>query len=383
APYYLDATKPLSSVWAGAGGSHLTWLNTTAVKTADQTMPLLLAVPNATSGQAKPAAGWPVVIFQHGITSDRTAMLPIADALASAGFAVVSIDMPLHGLPPGHPLRVVPGLAERTFDLDLVNNTTGAPGPDTAADSSGTHFINLSSLLTSRDNLRQAVADLFALHTALGSLDYDGGGADLDTSKVRFVGHSLGGMVGSVFLALEPTVGAGVLGMPGGGIAKLLDGSATFGPRLAAGLAANGVNKGTGDYESFFAVAQAAVDSADPINYAAATVTGRGVLLYRVKDDLVVPNNVLPTNPILPAKTVPSFLAGTDPLATLQGLLRTTATTAGANLRALVRFNAGDHASLLKPTSSAAVTSVMQSAAATFLATNGAQLTISDTSVVE
>lgn len=383
-PYYLanasaGPTAPLSTFWQGAGGSNLTFLNPTPVAKSNETIPLLVTLPNAFSGQVKPATGWKVAIFQHGITSNRTSMLALADTMARAGFAVVAIDLPLHGLPVGHPLRLTP---ERTFDLDLVNNATGAPGPDGIADSSGTHFINLSSLLSSRDNIRQGVADLFALTKSLPAMDVDGGGADFDPAEVYFIGHSLGGMVGSVFLAQEPTVKSAVLGMPGGGIAKLLDGSASFGPRIAAGLAAKGVVKGTADYESFLGAAQTVIDSGDPINYAAATPVNRGVLLFEIigdgagsLPDQVVPNNVLAN---APAGTVPSLLAGTDPLATFMGLTRLTATTAGLNQKAWLRFTAGDHASLLSPAASLAVTSVMQEATATFLASNGALVAVNN-----
>ncbi|MDW7710298.1 MAG: Ig-like domain-containing protein [Deferrisomatales bacterium] len=393
APYYLGVpspeapTAPLTRFWLPSApdfGEHLTGLNAAVgpEKVADQTMPLLLTIPRSD----KPQGGWPVVVFQHGITSNRTALLGIADALALAGFAAVAVDLPLHGLPAGHPLRL-PGVAERTFDLDLVNNETGAPGPDGVPDDSGTHFINLSSLLTMRDNLRQGVADLFALTQALETLDYDGGGADLDPSEAYFLGHSLGAIVGTPLLALEPGLRAAVLGMAGGGIAKLLDGSATIGPRLAAGLAANGILKGTADYESFFGVAQTALDPADPLNYATSAVTGRGVLLYEVLGDLVVPNNVLPSNPVLAPGTVPAVLAGTEPLIRAMSLAQVSETTPAeglspAPLRAWVGFTAGDHASLLSPAASLAATQVMQAAAATFLATDGGRIVIADETVV-
>lgn len=392
-PYYLGVpsaeapTAPLTRFWRPSVttfGEHLTGLNAAVgpEKTADQTMPLLLTVPRS----PKPADGkWPVVVFQHGITSNRASVLGIADTLALAGFATVSIDLPLHGLQPGHALEMA-GL-ERTFYLDLANNDTGAPGPDGVADASGTHFINLSSLLTSRDNVRQGAADLFALIKALESADYDGGGPDFDPSEVYFLGHALGGMVGTPFLALEPGARSAVLAMSGGGIAKLLDGSATFGPRLAAGLAANGLIKGTADYESFFAVAQAALDSADPLNYAGEAVAGRGVLFYKVLGDLVIPNNVLPTNPVLAPNTVPSVLGGTEPLIRAMGLTQAGQTTpaeglSASPLRAWIGFTAGDHSSILSPAASLAVTQVMQSAAATFLATDGGRIVIVDESVV-
>lgn len=389
-PYYLTAaahandTAPLGTWWQAAnplgGANHLTFANPLPVATSTETIPLLASIPKG----PKPEGGrWPVVIYQHGITSNRGTLVAIADSLAAAGFAAVAIDLPLHGVTGaetnGTAAFRMAG-SERTFDLDLVNNTTGAPGPDGLIDSSGTHFINLSSLLTTRDNGRQAVADLFVLTKALETMDYDGGGADFDTAKACFVGHSLGGMVGGTFLALEPGVNAGVLGMPGGAVAKLLDGSASFGPRIAAGLGAKGVAKGTADYESFMGAFQTVVDATDPVNYTAATGAGRGILLFEVLGDLVVPNNVFAD---APDGTVPSPTAGTDPLAMYLGLTPVDASTAGTDLQAWVRFTAGDHSSLLSPAANATVTTVMQTAMASFLASDGAGLTISDASVVE
>jgi len=393
-PYYLtngaapQDTNPLTQFWLGTSSTHFTQFTSfTPVATSTETIPLLLSVPNTNSpdGATPPINGWPVVIFQHDITSDRTAMLAIADALASAGFAAVAIDMPLHGLAPTHPLYS--GI-ERTFDLDFVNNTTGAASPDGTEDTSGKHYINLTNLAVTRDNVRQSTADLFALFDALTLMDYDGDGADFDMNNVYFVGHSLGAMVGTPFLALEPDVKDAVLGMPGSGIAKLLDGSASFGPVIAAGLAGAGVVKGTPDYESFMGAAQTLVDSGDPGNYASGAATGRGLLLFEVigdggniLPDQVIPNNVFADAPI---GTAPAVLSGTDPLAALLGLTRfSNSDTPGGDQLAQIRFTAGDHASLLDPSENATATSVMQTAAITFLATDGATITISDTSVVE
>ncbi len=376
-PYYLSNTSslptdPLNRFWQGVGGTHLTQFNSTPVATSTETIPLLLSIPKTG------AAPWPIVIFMHGITSDRSAMLAIADALASAGFAAIAIDLPLHGLASASALYS--GI-ERTFDLDLIDNNTSAPGPDGIADTSGSHFINLRNLLTTRDNLRQGIADLFTLNAALSTLDYDGGGADIDTGNVYFFGHSLGAMVGSVFLALEPGVKDAVLAMPGGGIAKLLDGSATFGPIIAAGLAAVGVDKGTSSYESFMGAAQTLMDSGDPNNYATAASIGRGVLLFEVIGDQVIPNNVLAD---APAGTVPAPLSGTDPLASLLSLVQVSTTTSDTNdMLAFIRFTAGDHRSVLDPSENATVTTVMQTATASFFASDGQQVVISDESVVE
>ncbi|MFU8856582.1 MAG: lipase [Deferrisomatales bacterium] len=407
-PYYLAAASgpddpaPLQGTWRAqnevAGERNLTWLNPLPEARSPQTIPLMLTVPRS----PKPEGGWRVVIFQHGITRNRTDVLGIADALAGEGFAAVSIDLPLHGLTPSvvveiagndtlvpNPLYPLFGMSdhERTFGLDLVDNIDPTRGPDGETDSSGTHFINLSSLLTLRDNLRQGAADLFALVKALEDMDYDGdGNEDFDPAEVYFLGHSLGGIVGTPFLALEPGVRSAVLAMPGGGIAKLTDGSKEIGERIEAGLARAGLVKGEAPYESFMAVAQTALDSADPLNHATGAVSGRGMLLYEVLGDEVIPNNLL-TNTVLAPKTVPSVLAGTDPLIRAMGLTQVGETTpaeglSSSPLRAWLGFTAGDHGSLLDPAANAAVTQVMQAAAATFFSTDGGRIVISDPSVV-
>ena len=403
-PYYLSApsqanpTAPLNTFWKAAPGAYvppfnaaglspastnITFANPFPVKTADINIPVLATIPNAASGRTKPATGWPVVIFQHGITGNRTHALAVSATLAAQGFAVVAIDLPLHGLPSDSPFAIgnTPFGAiasERTFDVDYVNNASGAPGQDGIADSSGTHFINLSSLLTSRDNLRQAVADLFVLTATLPSLDIDGNGTgDFDSSRMQFVGLSLGAIVGTSFLALEPNVNVGMLSAPGGGIARLLDGSATFGPRIRAGLAASGVQAGTPTYDSFMGAAQQVIDSIDPVNYGFASAQN-AILLHEVvgdgaanKPDQVVPNNV-PGAP----------LSGTDPLIRVLGLSAITQTTQAANgIRGVTRFTAGEHASLISPTAPA-VTAEMQGQMASLLMSSGTTVVVQDPSVI-
>jgi pimeloyl-ACP methyl ester carboxylesterase len=285
--------------------------------------------------------------------------------------------------------------------LDLVDNDTLATVPDNKPDSSGFHYINLRNLAVTRDNVRQSVADLFTLTKALQSMDYDDntGNTDFDTSRIYFLGHSLGGIVGSIFLAMEPDVRDAVLAMPGAGLAKLLDGSATFGPIIAGGLQAadNGVVKGTADYEAFMTAAQTVIDPADPINYMDRMRDGRGVLLFEVVGDMVIPNTVPDTNS--PAGTVPAPLAGTKPFAALLGLTPylTAGTTNGSDLAAWVSFSTPDsigsanHSSVLKPlddplasgyAESVAVYTEMQKEFADFLDNDGNSLTIDDATYI-
>ena len=185
---------------------------------------------------------------------------------------------------------------ERTFDLDLVN-AAGAPGPDTVTDPSGTHFINLTNLLNSRDNVRQAVSDLFALVDAINEGAVTDGTNVLDSSRIHFLGHSLGAIVVTPFIALELDVKASALINGGASIAKILDGSASRGPQIAAGLGAVGIVKGTATFESFLGAAQTVLDSGDPVNYslnatsyAPSAAAGRGLYFSEIVGDSVLGN---------------------------------------------------------------------------------------------
>ena len=400
-PYYLgvpSATKPtapLTDFWTAAPGGYVppfdglglnptstnvTVANPFPVKTADQKAPMLVTVPNASSGQVKPAAGWPVVIFQHGITGNRTQALALADAMAAIGYAVVSIDKPLHGLTDvTSPLYVentgFGAIAnERTFDLDLQNNETGASGPDGIIDDSGAWFVNLGSLLTARDNLRQSQADLSTLALNIPNMDVDGDGVpDFDGSNINFVGLSLGAMNGVPFLAVESTVSNAVLSVPGGGIAQLLSNSDSFGPVVRNGLAAAGVEPDSADYEQFLLIAQTVLDSADPINWGGLTAATNSVLLQQVKDDGVVPNAVA---------TAP--LSGTEPLIRIMGLDAITETTTDPlGIRGAVRMIQGGHGSLLDPTAGPTVTAEMQGQAASMISSGGASVVIGDDSLIK
>ena len=336
------------------------------------TIPALVSVPK---GQVMPAAGWPVVIFQHGITQNRTNLLAISEAFASIGYAAVAIDLPLHGI-----TDTTNGLymatLERTFDLDLINNNTQAAGPDGVIDPSGQHYINLVSLLTSRDNVRQTTSDLIALKNSLASAVFADANGTLsstkfDTTHVAFVGHSLGTIAPFGFFA-HADLESVTLAMPGGGIAQLLNNSATFGPVIETGLASKGVIKGTSDYDAFMLATQTVLDDADPINYA----MGVGVKQKILAIEVVGGNGNLPDQ-VIPNKVATAPLAGTDPLvAYLQAT--TLKGTAGSLVapNKTARYTEGDHSSILDPTSSLAATQSMQTIMANFIARQGAAIPV-------
>jgi pimeloyl-ACP methyl ester carboxylesterase len=418
-PYYLavpTATNPtaaLTDFWKNAKGGD------TAISATDATsflpkatvpqnvIPILVAIPNAGSvcGGTPPGGSWPVAIFQHGITRNREDMLAMASGLAAqACIAVIAIDLPLHGVTdttdPFYKNQLFKGTAvaaaltapvsERTFDMDLENNTTLAAGPDGKIDSSGAWFINLTSTITSRDNLREGAADLLNLVATLPNLHAVGAATtSFDSSEVFYVGHSLGGIVGTTFLGADtesgaPKIVAAVLANPGGHIAELLRNSAEFEPIIDGQLAANGLVKGSQAYYDFYSEAQAAVEDGDPANYAAFAVAGHPIHMLEVVGGL----NGAADTCNLPDQVVPN--TSTDLLASIMGLVQIDSSSAGNKF--IVRFLAGDHGSFLSPAVPAsctnnttnqgiygAVTVEMQTEMGTFLGSGGTGVTINNT----
>ena len=370
-------------------GGFTTYVNKLPQVNGIETVPLLVSLPSNVQCP-KP---YPVMIFQHGITSNRTAMLGIADAMASVCTAIVSMDLPLHGVNADNGGIFFTGydsgdVRERTFGVDYVDNGTSAPGPDSMVDSSGAHFINLPNLLVSRDNIRQAIFDLLTLEKAIPAMDVDGDTIpDFDSQSVSFMGHSLGGIVGSSFVAYSDLVQTAVLANPGGGIAGLLDASDTFGPVVRGGVAAGAGIPTTDDafpalYQQFLFAAQTVIDSGDPINTTMAAL-GNDIptLMLRNEGDSVVPNNS-PTAP----------LSGTDPLAAYLQLAPVTAENPGdlsVGERQISRINDGLHSTVLTPAGPNGpaeylnVTTEMQTHIVSFITSDGAAVQVADPTLLD
>ncbi|MDO6693471.1 hypothetical protein Q4574_09250 [Aliiglaciecola sp. 3_MG-2023] len=378
---------------------------------------VLAAIPDSgVTAISKPESGWPVVILQHGITSKKEDFLAITGALSLAGYATVAIDHPLHG--------------SRGFTIDgeIVNTSTGFGG-------STTDYLNLASLLTTRDNNRQSIVDVMGLRLGLNAVvDLTGGSVDLDGSQVSYVGQSLGSITGISSVASSnrsfgessPLAAfdsmyqfeTAVFSVPGGGIGGFLIESPSFSNLIKGSLLASssaefqaflvdyatenqvpaeeaiipafiayeaqlddaGLAEINATFASFVFAAQTIIDASDPNNFASLLASNTSFMFQEVigggiNDDgsTALPDQVIPNTTVNS-----STFAGTEPLASFAGLSGVSSTTEG---NGLVRFIAGEHSSLLSPTPSAAVTTEMQKQAAAFFATGGT-IVISDPSVV-
>jgi Pla-1/cef family extracellular lipase len=364
------------------------------------------ATGGAVPAQSKPAEGWPVVVFQHGIGQSKSNALLVASSLALAGYASAAIDHPLHG----DRILTIGGESYNSDD-----------------------YLNLLSLLTARDNTRQSIADIMAFRLSLNAINDTTGLIDLDTSEVHFMGQSLGAMYGTGATALANKSLPGdlaafnamyafqtaTINVPASGLAAGLFDSPSFGPNIkgtllsatspefvefltafavqnslpveaAIGPAYNAFEQLIGaeqvavieaGFASFKFAAQTAIDSGDPISYGALLSSSTPTLVQLVvgggmNDDgsTALTDQVNPVTTSLP-------LIGAQPLTDIvMELPRISSSAEGSGV---VRFISGGHSSLLNPAISAATTTEMQSQAAIFIATGGANIVVSDPSVVE
>jgi hypothetical protein len=162
---------------------------------------------------AKPEAGWPIALIGGGATGNQHFTSGnFASKLAANGIATIGINYVGQGFGPLSTLAVnmrdgsslaIPD-AGRGIDQDSNNVITNTEGSEAAAPRSWT--------ISLRDAHRQTVIDLMQLARIIEvGMDVDGDNvADIDPSRIYFVGASAGSMVGTIFMALDPSVPAGV-----------------------------------------------------------------------------------------------------------------------------------------------------------------------------
>ncbi|MGH7319370.1 MAG: Ig-like domain-containing protein [Candidatus Rokuibacteriota bacterium] len=198
-------------------------------------VPFVITVPAG----SPPPGGWPVAIMGHGYGGEMFASaFLIAGTLARHGIATAAITVVGHGGGPESRL-----VATRR---DGGVSTVAVPGRGLDRDGDGkierSEGLGATGALASlalRDGLRQQVVDLLALVRALRSgLDVDGDEVpDTRGDGITYVGQSLGGIYGTLFLAVEPRVRVGVLNVPGGPVAEIARLAPVFRPLVRDTLA--------------------------------------------------------------------------------------------------------------------------------------------------
>lgn len=456
------------------GTTNVTYRFPFAKNLGEITIPVMATLPADAGDCAKSkfTDGYPVVIYQHGITVDRTAGLLVGNALAKACVAMVAIDHAMHGVGPGSSAGLVFNVekVEKTVELTDPNTYAASPfaavrtgtlaqdadnwmknlkerhnnvgknaaqenvsmvfknakGVTAEADvgASGDLYINLNNFARTRDAMRQTVLDMLNLSASIKTMDIDASGdlsvdpitgvvtnPDLDASKVYFIGHSLGAIIGTTFVAVNnhpdvqtfnsnlPKIQGAILGNGGGGVVKLLENSPSIGgAKILPGLrAAAGLEQGSADIEKFFGVMQAMVDSADPINFAGAEhMKTLPILSYEAvggvgdaKPDLVVPNNALNAT----VATAKSYLAGTDALVSALGItdfftadteekLHQVTDPTKESIRVNVRVGTGDHSTFSNADPQNTFKEIYGQIGS-FILSDGKAVNVADTSVLE
>jgi hypothetical protein len=401
-PYY--SKKPanandgsiLTSFWLAAGpppapldqaSRFITRFNPVPVAQGGNTaIPLMVTVPNATANAAnggctKPAAGWPVVIVQHGLQGDRTQALAMADSFADACFVVAAIDFPLHGITnTANPFYQAAN--ERTFNVDLINNTTSAAGPDGRIDGSGVHAVgvSVSSPLTARDGIRQGILDIGVLSKSLANLDVTGDTvSDIDGTRVHYTGLSYGAIHGVGVAKYLPNVRTVMASAPGGTWTRLQLGSPTFSPIIRGAVLANFARnpasasfpENGASFQQFFREVQTLIDPGDPANHICNCASAKPLFMQKIVGDTVVQNAA--TDYLTNAVSATKLKSGVNPVV--------------AGRPVFVTMTAGSHGSLFDPTASVPATVEMQTQAVKFAASanqpGGPFVVITNPAIVE
>ncbi|RKH61145.1 hypothetical protein D7X96_32235 [Corallococcus interemptor] len=289
--------------------------------------PFMLFTP---AGEA-PTGGWPVLVFGHGLTSNRTAVLGVANKFTGAGYAVVAMDAVYHGersscvgsasvlgapsddaacadpatqrceTSPGSLSygRCVARTAGAGAACDAASLPPGVPngqvycanvvsqgqcmadnkceGGDFRRNAqgvpviSGWNFLNLGNLFTTRDNFRHHVVDFSQFLRVLASPELSTAVGGLNAAQVDYVGQSLGGIMGTMSTAVSSRVRRSVLNVAGGNLAGVLLTAPAFQPQRDAflgSLATAGIKPGMRSFDTFISLANTILDPADARNYA-------------------------------------------------------------------------------------------------------------------
>ncbi|HEY8429538.1 MAG TPA: hypothetical protein VIL20_14230 [Sandaracinaceae bacterium] len=295
------ASPSFASPSEGTHGTFERGSNGELVVRRQDEVPFTLVLP------AGDPARLPVAIFQHGLGGERSDALAVADALAEAGWAVLAIDIPFHGL------------RAKGSNVDRRHRFTGADAPDGFGDRVGAdvqlEFLGVLeemgehpafSAVYVRDVMRQSVVDLMGAVRLVREGDW----SDLRASPgleslgfspdpIGFVGVSLGGIIGAIFVAVEPEIGGAVLAVTGGDLGRLVEHSAAFAndflallwPRLGLDVGALEPESYPASFHPELALYQTLLDGGDSMSFAPIAAERTVDLLFQMaENDEVVPN---------------------------------------------------------------------------------------------
>ncbi len=164
-----------------------------------------------------PVGGWPVAIFGHGFTdSKQGAPFAVAATFARHGIATIAINVVGHGGGAAGTLTITP-LGGSPVTIPDGGRGIDQDGNGTIDSTEGVSAAPPRGIISSRDGLRQTVADLMQLVRVIET----GGIPGLSRQRIYYAGQSFGGIYGVKLLALEDSIRAGVANVPGGAIIEI------------------------------------------------------------------------------------------------------------------------------------------------------------------
>jgi hypothetical protein len=255
----------------------------------------------------------PVVIFGHGLITERRFVLAVGDALAAKGYAAISIDFPYHGsrtyCAKGGPISVVNPTDGSLTSLEPceAGSTCNDLGKCVDAQGNGNHlanfpvismpvasgamFLEIEHIANTKDHFQQALVDLGALDRSLRLGNWQAAiGRPIDTSHIYYAGQSLGGIMGAIFLGTNPDITRAVLNVPGANLVPMFDNSQFFHAQLDAFFTRQKVKRESFEGRRFVMVAKWFMDKVDPQHYGE-LIAKRPVMLQMATLDMIIPND--------------------------------------------------------------------------------------------
>jgi hypothetical protein len=335
----IEANLPTPNLLSTATGAFDPTLLQPGATPPIDVIPALIVVPNPTNIAACPSPPFPaglkcapLVVFHHGLNGGRAQMLLGADELAAKGFVVAAIDAPKHGDRafcttdpsagsgnPGAPpaqcatgtCTAIPGTATQgdAFAPGQCKLADASPGKlakrptlcvtpgcasaatDGISNASGNYVVS-ANLFRTRDTFRQDIIDVSNLILAMArpppptlppaagpnpvAAELQSKGIVIDPTRVFWEGQSLGGILGTINVAVNPRISEAVLNVPGGTFVDIASTSPAFVPALNALLASQNppILPNTSAYLQFLQVSKWVLDPAEPLNFAGRLIGG-------------------------------------------------------------------------------------------------------------
>jgi len=342
--YQTHTPNPLPDAVGGLPGAWSDPLNPTpqtGFATVVQPTPIpagLIEVLAFVPAIPAPATGYPVVVFGHGLGSQKESLLLLAGALADRGIASIAIDFVNSGsrairTSSDPTIKCGPGFCHNNLSQSCYTDppvgTTCSTGTGDFCEGAPTYatapqcyapFLS-TDLAGTRDNMRQTILDLQRLVLAVKACSPTQASTNpcgtlaVDPTKLMYAGISLGGIIGSTVTSIQPDLVAGVLDVPGVGWLDILENSQTNEIKcpLVDALISAGVLQGapwngqdganaTGlcttntwqtqpAYQQFAQAARWILDPADGANFVSRLpASPKKFLIEEVVNDQVVPN---------------------------------------------------------------------------------------------